>query len=236
MLRIGSLAAFLIAFAGAAFAQDDADKLKDRILEEVRERIRAEHRRILDRIGKIIEKELGAAEEKKKLEAKKREPKKPVPNRSAGSPWDKKIRDLKRKLKKMQLQQMDLANQIRRLQRFKEDNSIIAELKKDPINPDAEEVQEMFDAALEDHRQKNFKKSIHEFKKIFYSFMQAPIGNTSAYNIACGYALAGDKARALDWLELSVEQGFNEFDHIRQDTDLDSLRTELRYKRLLADR
>ena len=57
----------------------------------------------------------------------------------------------------------------------------------------------------------------------------------SAYNVACGYALAGDKSAALDWLEISVEGGYTDFEHMRDDPDLDSLRKERRYHRLLID-
>ena len=62
------------------------------------------------------------------------------------------------------------------------------------------------------------------------------MGFTSAYNVACGYALSGQKEEALDWLELSIKAGFSKIDHLRKDPDLDSLRNEKRYKKLLADR
>ncbi|MBI3855865.1 MAG: hypothetical protein HY293_09275 [Planctomycetes bacterium] len=62
------------------------------------------------------------------------------------------------------------------------------------------------------------------------------MGSISAYNVACGYALSGAKEEAIDWLEYSVKAGYNDFDHLRKDTDLDGLRNEKRYKKLLTDR
>ena len=44
------------------------------------------------------------------------------------------------------------------------------------------------------------------------------------------------KEEALDWLEMAIKAGFSKIDHLRKDPDLDSLRNEKRYKKLLADR
>ena len=54
-----------------------------------------------------------------------------------------------------------------------------------------------------------------------------------AYDIACIYALKGDKKRALDWLRTALELGFKDFDHLREDADLESLRTETDYVDML---
>ncbi|MDP6958937.1 MAG: hypothetical protein QF645_09010, partial [Planctomycetota bacterium] len=74
-----------------------------------------------------------------------------------------------------------------------------------------------------------------KFKLLFYSSPRSQWAVVSAYNVACGYALSGKKAHALDWLEMSVKGGYDDFEHMRADSDLDSLRKEKRYNKLLLD-
>ena len=59
--------------------------------------------------------------------------------------------------------------------------------------------------------------------------------STTYYNLACLDALDGKKASAVEWLEKSVRAGFIDRDWIRRDVDLDVLRDEAGYKKLLAD-
>ena len=94
----------------------------------------------------------------------------------------------------------------------------------------------MFAQGLEQHTSGDFDASTKLFKRIYFNFPKTSIGVLSAYNGACGYALAGNKDAALDWLELSVEGGYTDFEHLRNDVDLDSLREERRYQQLLIDR
>src|SRR5207248_77685 len=47
-----------------------------------------------------------------------------------------------------------------------------------------------------------------------------------AYNLACVYALGGEKRRALEALRLAVDRGFADRDLAEHDRDLDSLRSE----------
>lgn len=57
---------------------------------------------------------------------------------------------------------------------------------------------------------------------------------TNIYNMACVKALQSHPDEAMDYLERSAENGFSDFIHIEQDTDLDSLRKLPRYKALIA--
>ncbi|HYE98099.1 MAG TPA: hypothetical protein VEJ18_04265, partial [Planctomycetota bacterium] len=140
-----------------------------------------------------------------------------------------------RKQRALEEERARVADELAKAKRETEDQALREEAKaKGPH--DLEEAQELFDAALQLHEAKDFKESVKHFKKIYFQFPKHQIGVTSAYNVACGYALAGDKERALDWLETSVKGGFAKIDHLRSDPDLDSLRDEKRYKRLLADR
>lgn len=56
---------------------------------------------------------------------------------------------------------------------------------------------------------------------------------TSMYNVACGYALLNDKDNALFWLNRSLAAGFDRADLLREDSDLDPLRSDPRFKEIV---
>lgn len=53
------------------------------------------------------------------------------------------------------------------------------------------------------------------------------------YNIACFYSLAGEVDRAFDALERSIESGKTDIEWLLNDSDLDNLRDDARFKDLL---
>ncbi|MBI2901089.1 MAG: hypothetical protein HYY17_12960 [Planctomycetes bacterium] len=109
----------------------------------------------------------------------------------------------------------------------KEDASF---LKKPPLNAGA--TFKLCDQAYEWLVGKEYAKAIEAYKTAFYSSLQANFA-VIAYNLACAYALTGEKERALDWLEMAILGGYSDWDHLKKDSDLDSLREEPRYKALL---
>ena len=56
----------------------------------------------------------------------------------------------------------------------------------------------------------------------------------SAYGIASAFAVAGDNARALDWLERAYEQRDGTLVWIKVHPRMDGLRAEPRFRELLA--
>ena len=79
---------------------------------------------------------------------------------------------------------------------------------------------------------KQYKKSIHHFevaRKI------QPNDALTLYNLACAYALDRQTDKAVDLLEESVKAGFYDVAHLEKDPDLDSLRKNERYQRLVED-
>jgi tetratricopeptide (TPR) repeat protein len=207
-----------MALSASTWAQDqDGIAIKKRILEKVREKLAADRVLLLQRIEKIIDDELA-----------------PAPK--AAPQGDPKIKDLERKLRAIEEQKETLAAEIAKAKRATADEAVREEARADGPH-DGDEAKEMFENALELHdKQKNFRESIRFFKRIYYQFPQTHLGAISAYNVACGYALGGQKEEAIDWLEISVKAGYTDFDHLRKDTDLDGLRNEKRYKKLLTDR
>jgi tetratricopeptide (TPR) repeat protein len=217
MKSIAPALLFLLAGATGGFAQDgDAEALKKRILEKVREKLSAERAALLKRIEAIIDEELAA------------------PQAKPGG--DSKVRDLERRMRALEEQKETLQAEMAKEKRLEADDEVRKEAKKDGPH-DAQEASEMFENALELHdKEKNFRESIRLFKRIYYNFPRTRLGSISAYNVACGYALSGKKDEAIDWLEICVKNGYNDFDHLRKDPDLDTLRDEKRYKKLLTDR
>ena len=53
------------------------------------------------------------------------------------------------------------------------------------------------------------------------------------YNAACFYSRVGDTARAVDLLDNAVSAGFQHYEWIKHDPDLDNLRGEERYQRIM---
>ena len=58
---------------------------------------------------------------------------------------------------------------------------------------------------------------------------------TTYYNLACLSALGGERAKGVEWLEKAVKAGFTDRAWIRKDRDLDGIREEPGYKKILAN-
>ncbi len=80
------------------------------------------------------------------------------------------------------------------------------------------------------YNNKQYDKSIEAYKK------QIELGwgltYNAAYNIACCYALSGQKEPALDWLKKAYDMGFVRTAMVQTDTDLDAIRNEPKFKKL----
>ncbi len=61
----------------------------------------------------------------------------------------------------------------------------------------------------------------------------APKNNSLAYNLACALARNGKKDEAVKQLAESVKLGFKKFEHMRNDSDLDTLREHPGYKKIV---
>lgn len=77
----------------------------------------------------------------------------------------------------------------------------------------------------------NYAKAIHHFE---IARRISPRDQLTLYNLACAYALSGGKAtQAIEALQASVEAGFDDYQHIENDPDLESLRDDARYQRVV---
>ena len=87
--------------------------------------------------------------------------------------------------------------------------------------------------AMDLMRQKKYEEALEAYKKILQA---EPEDTNSLYNAACAAARLGRKEEALDYLKRAVDAGWGDFGHMKRDPDLESLRGEEAFKRLLAGR
>lgn len=54
------------------------------------------------------------------------------------------------------------------------------------------------------------------------------------YNLACSYSLIDEKDKALRSIKQAINCGYDDFDHIESDTDLDNLRSDNRFRKYFS--
>ena len=82
--------------------------------------------------------------------------------------------------------------------------------------------------------QKLQAKEYEEAEKLYKRIVKArPDDSTALYNLACLYSLTSKKEKALEYLEKSIKAGFTNVGHIQEDSDLDNIRNEEKYKELI---
>ncbi len=62
-----------------------------------------------------------------------------------------------------------------------------------------------------------------------------PFDPLAHYNLACSFSLVGKIDYALGMLRKAVELGYNDFTYMRQDHDLDAVRSDPRFRQLLRE-
>lgn len=86
--------------------------------------------------------------------------------------------------------------------------------------------------AVTRYENKDFEGSIAAWHKVQKLGGIRPF--LSAYDIACCYALLGDKSQAMAWVEKAFDLGFNNLAAIQKDDDLRLLHDEPRFRELTA--
>lgn len=77
---------------------------------------------------------------------------------------------------------------------------------------------------------KEYKISKNFFAKAFKIETK---NSHNLYNGACAAALANDKKNAFSWLNLSIDNGWTNLEHLRTDSDLEDLHPETKWKKLI---
>jgi len=73
------------------------------------------------------------------------------------------------------------------------------------------------------------QKALEHFN---YALKLRPNDKDILYDLACGYAILGDEAEALRWLQEAVQQGYCHLGQLRRDSQLDSIRGREDFARL----
>ena len=79
---------------------------------------------------------------------------------------------------------------------------------------------------------KDYRRAISAYEKALE--LGAGFPSNAAYNIACCYALLGEKEQALAWLQKSFDMGFRNLAHSQTDSDLLSLHDDPRFKKIVG--
>ncbi len=66
------------------------------------------------------------------------------------------------------------------------------------------------------------------------AFQLNPANGGVLYNIACIFALKNDSEQACGWLRKSIDHGYADWEHIKQDPDLDNIRLTSCYQSLMT--
>jgi beta-lactamase regulating signal transducer with metallopeptidase domain/tetratricopeptide (TPR) repeat protein len=86
-----------------------------------------------------------------------------------------------------------------------------------------------FSRGMNLHRRERYDEAIEAFQKAVEAGYRE---DAASYNIACGYALKGDRDKAFEWLRRAEEAGFDLSSYLGHDDDLDGLRGDPRWKAL----
>jgi len=96
-----------------------------------------------------------------------------------------------------------------------------------PVNPDY-----ALRLATSLFRAQNYRESIPAYQRAID--LGADFPSNMAYNIACAYALLGDKEQALQWLDKAFAMSFRNLELARTDSDLNSLHGDPRFQNLVG--
>ncbi|HEY1433900.1 MAG TPA: M56 family metallopeptidase, partial [Thermoanaerobaculia bacterium] len=88
-----------------------------------------------------------------------------------------------------------------------------------------------YDEGMRLHRKGRYEEAIADFEKAIEDGYRE---DAASYNIACGYALLGNKDKAFEWLHRAMDEGFEVGSYMKSDDDLDGLRGDPRWAPLRA--
>jgi beta-lactamase regulating signal transducer with metallopeptidase domain/tetratricopeptide (TPR) repeat protein len=91
------------------------------------------------------------------------------------------------------------------------------------------EEKSWYERGMSLHNEGRYDEAIDAFRR---SIDEGERVEAATYNIGCGYAMKGEKARAFEWLQKAIDEGFEVGSYLARDDDLDSLRSDPRFAEL----
>ncbi len=79
---------------------------------------------------------------------------------------------------------------------------------------------------------KDYRRAIQAYEKALE--LGGGFPSNAAYNIACCYALLGEKEQAFKWLQKAFDMGFRNLAHSQTDSDLQSLHDDPRFNKIVG--
>ncbi|MEO8379332.1 MAG: M56 family metallopeptidase [Acidobacteriota bacterium] len=95
------------------------------------------------------------------------------------------------------------------------------------------DAEERYDRAYDLYRSDRYAEAAAAFRR---SADEGYRRETALYNAACSWALLDNPDRALAELDAAIAAGWDDFDHIAEDSDFDPIRGDPRFQRLLEAR
>lgn len=138
----------------------------------------------------------------------------------------------------------DLAVALAKLGDKKAVEDLIARLSKEAEAKQREDrplgLERLFSLAIVQNRAGDRERALETYKRLEKLISEdkdkdPELLGKVLYNMACLLSLKGDKAAAVEYLRKAVETGFKDRDWIQLDGDLDAIRGEEGYRKLIAD-
>lgn len=90
-----------------------------------------------------------------------------------------------------------------------------------------------FQLGYAQHASGLYQQAIASYESMLAIDGPHPLNPVAMYNLGCAHALDGDSEEAFAWLGKAVDNGFNQTAQITSDGDLVSLRTDVRFAKLV---
>ena len=97
------------------------------------------------------------------------------------------------------------------------------------INPEDPELH--YDLGNLYYKKGEFDKAIFQYQK---SLSIQPDNPSTYYNLACMYSIQNRVEKSIDFLKKAVEKGYDNWDNIKNDRDLENVRSSPYYKELIG--
>ncbi len=97
------------------------------------------------------------------------------------------------------------------------------------VNPEDPELH--YDLGTLYYKKGEFDKAIYQYRK---SLSIQPDNPGTYYNLACMYSIQNRVEKSIDFLKKAIEKGYDNWEHIRNDRDLENVRGSSGYKKLLS--
>lgn len=105
-----------------------------------------------------------------------------------------------------------------------------------------EQLMDLYEKAMQQLETQDYPSALASYEQVLVLVAKvalpeprkAQIRQIAHYNSACALALTGKSDAALDQFSKAVEEGFHDWAHIDKDSDLDSIREDAGFKKIIA--